>query len=44
MNIILPIIIVAIIIGLTTRRSSALGWLFMTLAIILVIGRYAMKN
>ena len=44
MIIILPIVIAALVIGLTTKRSSVLIWLLMTLLIIGVVGRYMMKN
>jgi hypothetical protein len=44
MIIILPITIVAVIIGLCSKQMTARLWMIMTFTIIVVIGRYMMKN
>ncbi|HEY3329960.1 MAG TPA: hypothetical protein VGK19_08075 [Capsulimonadaceae bacterium] len=44
MSIIMPIMVVALILGLTKTRMTPAYWIILSLTIVLTLARYAMKH
>lgn len=44
MNIILPIVVVALVLGLSRNKMNAALWVIMVLAIAATLGHYALKH